>query len=113
MWAEKGQGPPVTGWKTVMVPGSAHTQWLDASKIYSRDATWVSAKEWWYRKKFRIPESYRGQRLRLQFEATDYYADIYLNGHLLGHHEGYMDPFELEITDQARLGDENEILVRI
>ena len=113
MWAEMGEGPPDSGWRAVRVPGSAHTQWLEPAKIYTRDAEWISAREWWYRKKFRIPESYRGQRLRLQFEATDYYADLRLNGRLLGHHEGYMDPYEFDVTDQARWGGENELLVRV
>src|SRR5207302_11501282 len=46
-WREKGAGPPTNGWRNVKVPGSVHTQWLDASKIYSREAEWVSYKEWW------------------------------------------------------------------
>jgi beta-mannosidase len=112
-WAEKGEGPPIAGWRTVRVPGSAHTQWLEPNQIYSHAAEWISGKEWWYRRRFRVPEEFRGQRLRLQFEATDYYADVRFNGKLLGRHEGYLDPFEFDITDDAHWGEENEILVRV
>ena len=108
-WTEKGAGPPKDGWRTVRVPGTVHTQWLDASKIYTREAEWISAKEWWYRKKVGLPGAYRGKRLRLQFEATDYYADTYWNGEYLGRHEGYIDPYEYGVG----WADENEILVRV
>jgi beta-mannosidase len=110
-WAEKGQGPPRDGWRTVKVPGTAHVQWLDPAKLYTREAEWVSEKEWWYRRTFRTPAAFSGKRLRLQFEATDYYADTYLNGAYLGRHEGYIDPYEYDVTSQARPG--NELLVRV
>ena len=42
-WCEKGAGPPTNGWRTVKVPGSAHTQWLKPSKIYNEDAVWISS----------------------------------------------------------------------
>jgi beta-mannosidase len=112
-WAEKGQGPPQSGWRMVHVPGSAHTEWLPPDQIYGHQAEWISSKEWWYRRRFRIPEEYRGQHLRLQFEATDYYADVRFNGKFLGRHEGYIDPFEFDVTEPAHWGEDNEILVRV
>jgi beta-mannosidase len=112
-FAEKGQGPPVSGWRTVRVPGTAHTQWLDAAKIYSHDAEWISSKEWWYKRTFTVPANFGGKRVRLQFDATDYYADTYVNGVSVGRHEGYIDPYEYDITAQARVGETNEIMVRV
>ncbi len=112
-WAEKGEGPPKEGWRTVNVPGSAHVQWLDRSKIYSREAEWISGKEWWYRKGFAVPAHFHGQRVRLQFEATDYYADIWLNGKMVGHHEGYIDPYFLEVASGLRYAETNQLLVRV
>jgi beta-mannosidase len=111
-FCDKGQGPPDSGWRTVNVPGTAHIQWLKPDEIYDHAAEWVSYKEWWYRRTFHIPENLSGTRLRLQFEATDYYADTYLNGQHVGHHEGYIDPYEYDVTDVARAGGENEIMVR-
>lgn len=113
MWAEKGEGPPLSGWRKVRVPGTAHVQWLDAKQIYSREAEWISGKEWWYRREFTLPARFSGKRLRLEFEATDYYADVYLNGTWLGRHEGYIDPYEYDITKQARLDGPNKIEVRV
>jgi beta-mannosidase len=109
-WCEKGEGPPTTGWRPVKVPGSVHTQWLDSSKIYSHDAEWVSYKEWWYRRSFVVPDSWNGKRILLQFGATDYYADAWLNGVPLGRHEGYIDPYHYEIGSKVK--GTNELLVR-
>ncbi|MBI1789490.1 MAG: hypothetical protein HYR60_18295 [Acidobacteria bacterium] len=108
---DKGAGPQ-SEWRTVRVPGTVHTQILDAPKYYTREAEWISSREWWYRKRFRLPPSHLERRIRLQFEATDYYADAYCNGHYLGRHEGYIDPYEYDVTDCVQAG-ENEIRVRV
>ncbi|MBI1760070.1 MAG: beta galactosidase jelly roll domain-containing protein [Acidobacteria bacterium] len=102
-----------SGWRAVQVPGSAHTQWLAAAQLYTREAEWVSEKEWWYRRAFRAPAGTQDKRLRLRFEATDYYADVYLNGALLGRHEGYIDPYEFELGDKLKQEGENVIAVRV
>lgn len=113
MWAEKGQGPPREGWRRVRVPGTAHVQWLPAAKIYTREAEWVSRKEWWYRRQFEAPASFAGKRIFLQFDATDYYADVYLNGRWIARHEGYIDPWEAELPSGALRSGANDLLVRV
>lgn len=100
-------------WQTVQVPGSVHTQILKYPAYYTHEAEWISFKEWWYRKSFRVPAQMKGKRLRLQFGATDYYADIWLNGKRLGRHEGYIDPYEFEVTDDLSLAGENVLAVRV
>jgi beta-mannosidase len=102
-----------TGWRTVQVPGTAHTQLLEAPKYYTREAEWISEKECWYRHKFRLPAGTTDKRLRLRFDATDYYADIYLNGELLGRHEGYIDPYEFEVGDKLKPAGDNMLAVRV
>jgi hypothetical protein len=102
-WGEKGRGPS-SEWRRVRVPGSAHTQWLDESKWYTRETNWVSSKEWWHRKRFGVPERYRGKRLRLEVGATEYYAEEWLNGVRIGLHEGYIDPYEYDVTKFGKPG---------
>ena len=102
-----------SGWQSVQVPGSVHTQVLKYPAYYTHEAEWISFKEWWYRKRFRVPGSMKGKRVRLQFGATDYYADIWLNGKKLGRHEGYIDPYEFEVTKDLSLDGENIIAVRV
>ena len=51
------------------------------------------------------------QRARLGFASVDYFADVWLNDELLGHHEGYFAPFGFDVTD--RLQKNNEVVVRV
>ena len=111
-WGEKGAGP-TSEWRSVTVPGSAHVQWLPAVQIYTTQANWVSAKEWWYKRTFTVPADFAGKRLRLQFDATDYYADTFLDGRRIGRHEGYIDPYEYEVSSLLKPGQRHEIAVRV
>lgn len=121
-WAEKSEGEKRefyrtefddSSWRAVRVPGTVHTQILEAPKYYSRKAEWISEKEWWYRRKFTVNPSVGEKRLWLKFEATDYHADVFLNGQLLGRHEGYIDPYEFDVTDKLRRDGENTLAVRV
>jgi beta-mannosidase len=63
----------------------------------------------WYRKDLsEIPGDARASRLWLRFEGVDYYADVWINEHYLGSHEGYFAAFQHEITPY--LDPENNIL---
>jgi beta-mannosidase len=121
-WAEKSEGEKQGfhsesfddgSWRTVQVPGSVHTQILEAPRYFTPGADWISSKEWWYRRSFPVPAQACGKRLRLQFEATDYYADVYLNGKLVGRHEGYMDAYEFDIGSDLRADRPNVLAVRV
>jgi beta-mannosidase len=121
-WAEKSEGEAKgfhqtvfddRDWKLVKVPGTVHTQILESPRFFTREADWISAKEWWYRRAFRAPPVTAGQRLFLTFNATDYYADIYLNGELLARHEGYIDPYDIEVTGKLIAGANNQLAVRV
>ena len=100
-------------WQVVQVPGSVHTQILKYPAYYTHEAEWISFKEWWYRREFRAPLAMKGKRIRLQFDATDYYADVYLNGKLLGRHEGYIDPYEFDVAEQLDFTGVNQLTVRV
>jgi beta-mannosidase len=66
----------------------------------------------WFRKDFRVPEAFHGQRLFLRFGAVDYFADVWLNGEYLGHHEGMFNPFEFDVTDRLDLDGANVVVVK-
>jgi beta-mannosidase len=121
-WAEKSEGEKQgfyregfndAEWRSVQVPGTVHTQLLEAPKYYLPEAEWISQKEWWYRRSFTAPPNADDKRLWLRFEATDYHADIYLNGELLGRHEGYIDPYEFDVTDKLKRDGGNLLAVRV
>lgn len=109
-WGEKGRGP-TSEWRKVSVPGSAHVQWLGREAAYTRAAEWVSEKEWWYRRSVRIPDDWKGRRVRLEFGATDYYAEVFLDGRRVAAHEGYIDPHGHDIA--VRAGATHALQVRV
>ena len=65
----------------------------------------------WYKQTFDY-EKPAQERLFLYFGAANYQADVYLNGEMLGHHEGGFTPFDFEITDRVHARD-NFVVVRV
>jgi len=66
----------------------------------------------WFRRVFRVPETFRGRRLSLRFGGVDYLADVWLNGTYLGHHEGMFNPFEFDVTDHVDQDGDNVVVVK-
>ena len=65
----------------------------------------------WYRLHLTPADSLRGRRLLLQFDGIMYTADVYLNGERIGGTDyGYVG-FEIDVTQQLRVGQENVIAV--
>jgi len=67
----------------------------------------------WYRKHFRPDEGFRGKQVLIEFQGVMTVADVYLNGHLLGHHEGGYTPFSIDLTPALQFGTENVLAVRV
>ncbi|GAB4477530.1 MAG: glycoside hydrolase family 2 TIM barrel-domain containing protein [Anaerolineae bacterium] len=65
----------------------------------------------WFRRSFTYNPR-KGYYATLCFDGVDYFADVYLNGVHLGHHEGYFEPFRLDATGHLREGD-NILAVRV
>lgn len=67
----------------------------------------------WYRRAFRVPESFpRDQRVWLHFQAVDWRADVWVNGKKVGEHEGGYTPFAIDVNDAIDRGAENTIVLR-
>ncbi len=47
------------------------------------------------------------------FGAVDYYAQVWLDGTLLGEHAGGYLPFEFEIVDRLKPGGTSELTLRV
>jgi len=67
----------------------------------------------WYRRAFTIPSESQDAHLRLRFEAVFYRARVWLNGQYLGAHEGGYTPFEFDVSNVARPGEENILAVEV
>ena len=65
----------------------------------------------WFKKSFNYKKNAE-KRVFLYFGAVNYEAFVYLNGKLLGRHEGGFTPFNFEITDKILDGD-NFVIVKV
>ena len=64
----------------------------------------------WFRRHF--PYTPGGGIAILRFDMVDYFADVYMNGHLAGHHEGSFQPFEFDVSRWVVPGD-NVVAVKV
>jgi len=94
-------------WKIVDIP---HT-WndkdvIDEQRGYRRAVSW-------YRKKLFIPAEGQNKKLVLRFDGVGSKATVYLNGKLLKTHLGAYTAFNVDITDECKIGEENVLAVRV
>ena len=94
--------------RSIRVPGPWQAQFEDL-----RDYSGVA----WYRREFEMPqiEDMRADAdstYILHFGAVDYFTTVWLNGQLVGEHEGGYLPFELKLDDALRRAGSNELVVR-
>src|SRR5574338_454122 len=110
----------VRWWLAGSVPGSVMNDLWRLGEIpdpyFERNTlacAWVGQRTWMYRKKFDIPESLSGKRIRLHFKGVDYAGSFFLNGQLLGNHTGMYTPVVFEVSDLLVYGGENHLAVVI
>ncbi len=101
------------GWAA---PGAAGEGWDEVAV----PSTWQVAPQTadhlgpaWYRREFAAPEAWRGQIVRIEFEAVFHTAAVFINGHKAGEHvgQGYT-AFALDITELVEFGRANTVAVR-
>jgi hypothetical protein len=66
----------------------------------------------WYRKEFTAPESWKGRRVCLVFEAVNNTGTVWLNNQPVGQSEYAFLPFRLDVTAALRCGQTNVLVVR-
>jgi beta-glucuronidase len=92
---------------------------FDASPTLNVPGDWNSQREdlffyegiVWYKRAFAYHKR-EGMRTFVHFGAANYFARVYLNGAKLGEHEGGFTPFDFEITNTVRDGD-NFLIVEV
>jgi beta-glucuronidase len=67
----------------------------------------------YFRKDFVLPENWSAPFAMLKFGAVRYVADVWLNGHYIGYHEGGDTSFALDVTQALNLDGPNALLVRV
>ena len=90
--------------KPIAVPASWNDQY-DELRDYMGFA--------WYEKNTFIPKSWKGQKVYVRFGSANYAAKVWLNGKLLGAHEGGHLPFTFDISDIVNWDASNKIVVQV
>ncbi len=99
------------------VAGYDDSQWDDIGLPHSFSLPYFLSDKFyvgygWYRKHFKVPAKWAGQRLFLEFEGAFQDAEIFVNGRRIGEHKGGYTGFSLDITDAVKAGD-NMVAVRL
>lgn len=66
-----------------------------------------------YARRFTVPQTWKGKTIRLQFDAVNYIAEVYLNDHVVGRHEGGYGPFEFRVDDLLKFDEDNFLSLRV
>lgn len=69
--------------------------------------------EVWYERHLFIPERLHGRRICLRFGSAEHTASVWVNGKPVAHHAGGFLPFEADISEAARFGENNRISVMV
>ncbi|GAA6396522.1 discoidin domain-containing protein [Solibaculum mannosilyticum] len=108
-------------WLPAVVPGTVLTSYLEAGAVpdpnYGDQQTLVSdsyfKSNFWYRNHFTIPQERQGERVWLNFEAINWKAEVYFNGHRIGNIEGAFTRAKFDVTEYVNYGGENYLAVLI
>lgn len=81
--------------------------------LCANDKAWLCDLSWWFIKEFTVPEEFLEEdEVYLFIEMLDYKADIILNGIPAGHHENTFRPFEKDVKQYLKVG-ENQMIIRL
>jgi beta-galactosidase len=67
----------------------------------------------WYRTHCTVDGSYSGRRVFLRFNGAFLVTDVYINGNLLGEHQGGFAAFAFDATPYVNFGADNVIAVKV
>jgi len=81
--------------------------------LNTRKYAWVPDKVWYQRRRFEVPAEAKGDYAFLCFDGVGYYARIWLNGTLIGRHEGMFGGPHVEVSRWLNFGQANEITVEL
>ncbi|KAF5557457.1 beta-galactosidase [Fusarium mexicanum] len=109
IWTWRGDGdlsnPPKEGPldREVLVPACIESA-LSGLQI-------LDEREFWYQRSFEVSDEWKNQTVLLHFEAVDYNSTVFVNGKEKTTHIGGYDRFTVDVTDDIKFGESNELLV--
>lgn len=117
-------GYEAKGWYKATVPGTVLTTLVD-NGVYPEPTYGennrpevipesLNRRDWWYRTKVTVPESFKDKTVWLNFDGINYQAEVWVNGRIAGRMTGAFKraSFDLARCD-AKAGKDVTIAVRI
>ena len=92
------------GWVEVTVPCSFYAVGAPMKKYHGTC---------WFRRSFKVPESWRGHRVVLHFSGVNNQAKVWINGRLVGESVDPFLPCDLQVSQALNYGGENTIAVAV
>jgi beta-galactosidase len=103
------------GWRVLDVPHDWSIEGpYDQTNSTAGSGGFLPAGIGWYRKHFATPAAFKDKRVSVQFDGVFMNADVYLNGHQVGHHAYGYTSFTCDLTPfLAAAGENNVLAVRV
>ncbi len=105
-WADAGAQYP----DKIVVPGNWQAQGFGPARGRLRNDYQGKA---WYRRSVTIPADWAGRRIWLHLGGTANTAEVYVNGTKAGDVEGFLTPYEFDITGLVQPGAASVIACRV
>lgn len=103
----KGHSIPGSWDGRILVPFAVESSLSGVQKNVGAD------KELWYHRTFTVPATWKNKRIRLNFGAVDWKADVWVNDIKAGSHQGGYAPFSFDITPFLTKEKEQKLVVRV
>ena len=89
------------GWFSIQVPSEYEQKGM---KVEQRAAIYRTCM---------VPELWRGNRVKMRFDAVNNAMTLRINGVEVGKHDGFLLPFEFDVTDHVLFGSTNQVLIEL
>jgi beta-glucuronidase len=99
-----GWGKGLAAARSIAVPGSWNEQFEDA---------WGYLGAAWYARQAFVPRAWRDRQVVLRVGSANYAASVFLNGQLVGSHEGGHLPFEFDVSALVKWDAPNLLVIRV
>jgi len=94
----------------IIVPGCWQDQGIGQSNGKLRHHYEGAA---WYKKAVLVPGEWKGKTVWLAIGGAARYTKVFVNGKMVGEHDGFMTPFRFDISEAVNAGAENVIALRV
>lgn len=97
-------------WEQVSVPHTFNDKELFSTRTEDEGANQTRTFSF-YRKRFRLPEKYRGRKVIIEFEGIRQSCFLYINGKMAGFYENGAAPFGFDLTAYIDYDGDNLIAI--